>query len=257
MRSLLRLALVAVLLIACQAPKSMLPLPSLDGTAWILTGLTGRTLAEGAKPTLRFESGRVVGSDGCNRYSGQYTTEKQAFKVVPPIASTQMACAAQTTMEQAREYVEALSVAASYRVEGEQLQLLAASGGVLATFAPQPVGLANTTWRVDGLNNGRGGVASLVADTEITVEFASDGQATGSSGCNRWNASYDAESPRIKFGVPTLTRKICPAQAVMDQEQQFLQSLAGVATSRIEGDRLELRNADGALVVTLHREGAD
>ena len=111
MRSLLRLAPVAVLLVACQASNSMLPLPSLDGTAWILTGLTGRTLAEGAKPTLRFESGRVAGSDGCNRYSGQYTTEKQAFKVVPPIASTQMACAAQTTMEQAREYVEALSVA--------------------------------------------------------------------------------------------------------------------------------------------------
>jgi heat shock protein HslJ len=257
MRSLLRVALVAVLLVACQAPSSMLPLPSLDGTAWILTGLTGRTLAEGAKPTLRFESGRVAGSDGCNRYTGQYTTEKQAFKVVPPIASTQMACAAQTTMEQARAYVEALSVAASYRVEGEQLQLLAASGGVLATFAPQSMGLASTAWRLGGLNNGKGGVASLVPDSAITIEFANDGQASGSSGCNRWNASYKVEGSSIKFGVPALTRKICPVPAVMDQEQQFLQSLAVVATVRVEGDRLELRDAGGALVMTLDREGAD
>jgi heat shock protein HslJ len=235
----------------------MRPLPSLDGTAWTLTGLTGRTLAEGAKPTLRFESGRVSGSDGCNRYSGQFTTEKQAFKVVPPIASTQMACADPATMEQARAYIEALSVAASYHVKAEQLRLLAASGGVLATFAPQPTGLANTAWRVRGLHNGKGGVQTSVGDTAITIEFANDGQASGASGCNRWNASYQVEGSSIKFGVPTLTRKICPEQSVMDQEQQFLQSLSRVATAQVEGDHLELRDGSGALVITSDREGRD
>jgi heat shock protein HslJ len=43
----------------------------------------------------------------------------------------------------------------------------------------------------------------------------------------------------------------------MAQEQQFLQALAGVATARIEGDRLELRDTTDAIVMTLSREGSD
>ena len=42
----------------------------------------------------------------------------------------------------------------------------------------------------------------------------------------------------------------------MEQEQQFLQALQGVATARIDGDRLELRTGQGALAATLVREPA-
>jgi heat shock protein HslJ len=171
-----------------------------------------------------------------------------------------MACAATATMEQARAYIEALSVAASYRVKGEQLQLLAASGRrARHVWPPQPVGLANTAWRVDGLNNGKG--ASRASCPTARSRFRcsqSDGQASGSSGCNRWNASYDAESPRVKLRRADPHAQDLPgAGGHGPRSSSFLQSLAGVATSRIEGDRLEFRNADGAIVVTLHREGAD
>jgi len=43
---------------------------------------------------------------------------------------------------------------------------------------------------------------------------------------------------------------------VMEQEQQFLKALETVATVSQEGNRLELRRADGALAVTLAREPA-
>jgi len=89
------------------------------------------------------------------------------------------------------------------------------------------------------------------------IEFAADGQASGSSGCNRWNASYTTEGKGVRFGAPAVTRKMCPVQAVMEQEQRFLQGLDGVATARIEGDRLELRNAADAIVMTLYREDSD
>jgi heat shock protein HslJ len=39
----------------------------------------------------------------------------------------------------------------------------------------------------------------------------------------------------------------------MEQEQAFLQALTRVATMRMEGDRLELRAADGALMVAARR----
>lgn len=48
--------------------------PSLDGTAWVLTSLAGRT-ARGPAGTGRFENGRVQGTDGCNRFSSTYTTK--------------------------------------------------------------------------------------------------------------------------------------------------------------------------------------
>jgi heat shock protein HslJ len=45
---------------------------------------------------------------------------------------------------------------------------------------------------------------------------------------------------------------MCPQPAgLMEQEQQFLKALQTVATARFEGDRLELRTADGAMAATL------
>ena len=41
----------------------------------------------------------------------------------------------------------------------------------------------------------------------------------------------------------------------MGQEAQYLKALATAATYRLDGDQLELRNADGALAVTLSAVG--
>mgnify|MGYP001019365043 CR=1 FL=1 len=46
------------------------------------------------------------------------------------------------------------------------LQLLGADGAVLATLVSQPTSLAGTSWRATGINNGKGGVASLPDRTE-------------------------------------------------------------------------------------------
>jgi heat shock protein HslJ len=46
---------------------------------------------------------------------------------------------------------------------------------------------------------------------------------------------------------------MCAAPGVMEQEQAFLQALTRVATMHMEGDRLELRAADGALMVSARR----
>jgi len=55
---------------------------------------------------------------------------------------------------------------------------------VLATFAMQSQLLAGSSWRAMGINNGKGGVASLVAGTNVTLVFAADGEASGSAGSN-------------------------------------------------------------------------
>jgi heat shock protein HslJ len=249
---------IAALAAACGSTPATHSLPSLDGTAWVLEDLTGRTLIEGPRPTLQFTADRLSGTDGCNRFSGRYTVAGRTFKVVPPLASTQKACLA-AVEEQARAYLDALTVAGSYQLAEGKLRLIAASGAPLATFSAQSSELANTSWRVTGINNGRGAVAGVDtgAGVGVTVEFGSDGQVSGWAGCNRWSATYTTEGSNLRFGAATATGKVCDEPGVMAREQDFLNALAMVRAARAEGDRLELRTEDGAMALVLYREGSD
>jgi heat shock protein HslJ len=159
--------------------------------------------------------------------------------------------------EQARAFIEALTVAGSYRLADGQLQLIAAGGTPLATFVAQSTELAATSWRVQAINNGRGAVAGALDGVEVTVQFGDDGRASGSAGCNRWHASYTARGSSLKFGPAATTRRVCAEQGVMEQEQHFLDALATVSEARAEGERLELRTAQGAMALVLYREGGD
>lgn len=255
MRSHFRLAVASLalgaLVSACTAMSPVADAPGLDGTAWVLSTLPGHTLTADTPVTLRFDAGRASGTDGCNRYSRPYSVQAGTLDFGPGGASTQMACPPQV-MQRAAAYTSSLDAVRGYRVESGQLQLLGADGTVLATLAPQPQGLAGTSWRVTGYNNGRQAVVSVLRDTAITMEFPGDGKVGGSAGCNRYSGTYMSVGDSLSFGPAATTRMMCAEpESIMEQEQQFLNALATVAKARQEGDRLELRTADGALAVSL------
>lgn len=228
---------------------------TLEGTAWVLSQLPGRSLVARSNVTLQFEAGKVAGSDGCNRYSGAYVVNGEAL-LVEPLAGTQMACVPEL-MEQAAAYTRALNEARSFRRSGKQLQLLGADGELRATLDAQSTELAGTSWRVMAYNNGKGAVASLVQGTTVTVVFGAEGRVSGSAGCNRYTAGYGADGANLKFTPAAATRKLCPQPAgVMEQEQAFLQALTTVATARVDGNRLTLRTAAGAIAANLERAPA-
>jgi heat shock protein HslJ len=132
--------------------------------------------------------------------------------------------------------------------------LLSSDGSVAAVFAAQNESLTGRTWRVTGLNNGRQGVVSVLDGSSLTMEFAADGKVTGSAGCNRFHAAYTHEGPKMSISAVAATRRTCvKPEGVMEQEHQLLKALETVSTARAEGDRLELRAADGALAVELVR----
>lgn len=245
---------LALLLAGCAAMTAAPEPPPLDGTAWVLALLPGRTPTGGQPATLRFGDGRAQGSDGCNRYTVPYAARGAALEVGPRGAGTQMACAPEV-MQQAEAFNAALNAARSYRVAGRSLQLLDAGGAVLATFAAQSTTLAGTSWRVTAINNGKGAVASVRSGSTVTLEFDDKGHAGGSAGCNRFVTRYEREDARLRFAAPAATRRICAEEGVMEQERQFLEALQSVATMRIEGRRMELRRADGALALTLSEGG--
>ena len=113
--------------------------------------------------------------------------------------------------------------------------------------------LGGSEWEISAYNNGRGGVRTLVAATRMSIAFGEDGTVSGSSGCNTFSGSYFADGATIEIGPVVLTKKMCAAEEVMEQEEQFLAALGNSAMYEIRGDRLQFRNAEGALQVDLSR----
>ena len=109
---------------------------TLENTYWKLMRLGGEAVAvaDGQREPhfiLQPEQKRVAGSGGCNRLIGSYTLdgEKLAFG---QMASTKMACTEGMDVEQA--FHTALGKVASWRIDGETLELFDASGTLVAQF---------------------------------------------------------------------------------------------------------------------------
>jgi heat shock protein HslJ len=119
----------------CSSVQQNAEPPSLDGTAWVLSDLPGRSLLSGQPATLQFQAGKVMGTDGCNRYTAPYTSQGGALEVSPG-AMTRMACP-EDRMQQADAFMAALTGAKPYRVGSGKLDLLGADGAVLATLTKQ------------------------------------------------------------------------------------------------------------------------
>lgn len=245
----------SVVLAACAPLSPDVDPVDLDGTTWVLSSLPGRSLLPDVVATARFEGGRVQGTDGCNRYTAPYTTTGSSLRVGARGPATRMACPP-AVMRQAEAFIGALVRAGAYRVVDGRLQLASTDGTVLATLSAQPRSLAGTSWRVTGYNNGKQAVVGVLAGTDLTMAFSTDGKVSGSAGCNNFTAPYSGEGRTLALGPVAATRKICATpERVMEQERQFLQALATAASARFEGRRLELRTAAGALAVALVREG--
>lgn len=238
----------------CSSPSSTPQTPPLDGTSWILSSLPGRTLVGEEKVTAQFSDGRVFGSDGCNRYSTSVFIDGSSIIVGPRGPSTMMACPPEV-MEQADAFMAAMFGSMTYRAIDGRLELVGSDGAVRATFAAQSTALAGTTWEAIAINNGRGAVTGLVADTSVTMSFDSEGKLSGSGGCNRYTATWTQEGSSMRLSAPASTRRMCPEEGVMEQEQAFFAAMQTVSTMRFEGDRLEMRTADDALALMMQRSG--
>jgi heat shock protein HslJ len=224
---------------------------SVKNTRWSLVNLPNQPLVADALITLNFDNDNVTGSDGCNRYNASYTLNADNININKNVASTMMACP-EPIMRQTSSYISALTQATGYKIETEQLILLDKTGKPLATFKKQNVQLSGTSWQVTNINNGKQAVTSLIADSKLTSVFGTDGKLSGSAGCNNYTANYKIEAKKVKIGTIIATRKMCAKPTgVMQQEVLFLKALATAATYDVEGKRLELHTADGALAVML------
>ncbi len=198
------------------------------------------------------EDGILSGNAGCNSYSAGFEVEGENI-VIGPAASTEMFCAEpEGLMDQETLYLAAIQNAATYRIDGDRLELRDAEGALQASYqAAESTALPGTAWRLLFHNNGQEAMVSTIIGTEITALFSEDGQISGSSGCNDYTGSYETEDDAITIGPLALTRKLCSdPEGIMEQEAQYIAALQNAATFKIDGDQLDIRDADGSGVAS-------
>jgi putative lipoprotein len=109
---------------------------SLENTYWKLTNLGGTqvTVAPGVRELhLILNSGtrRAGGLSGCNQFGGSYEIRGDQL-ILGPMAGTLMACPGGMEMEQ--KFLDALKRVKSYKLIGNQLELLDETGNAVARF---------------------------------------------------------------------------------------------------------------------------
>lgn len=130
-----------------------------------------------------------------------------------------------------------------------------------------PFFAANEGWGADALE-GTGWVLVAMDEGPIALEpgptlrVGTEGELSGSAGCNRYRAPAILGDGTISVGPLALTRMLCPAPQ-MALETAFVAALEDVQRWRREGDTLELTGDEGRVRLVFRRaatadeEGAD
>ena len=237
----------------------MRTMTTLEGRRWRLVSWRAADGSREAVPpdveaTALFEDGAVTGRGGCNGLRASYELAGGRL-AIGPVASTMMACA-EPAMRVESGYHAGLARVAAMRVTEDTLELLDDEGDIVLAFAAAAVTpLVGTGWTATGINNGRGGVVSLVEGTAVTATFDADGRVAGSGGCNPYTGGYRVEGTAVTIREVASTLRFCLGpEGVMDQEAAFLAALGRATRWALDGPRLDLRDDDGALQVAFVEE---
>src|SRR5262245_29887728 len=83
--------------------------------------------------TAKFEDGTVTGNTGCNSFNGPYALDGQNI-TIGPLASTLAACPTPELSTQETNYLNALQLAKTFQVTGDQLDLFREGGTYAVSF---------------------------------------------------------------------------------------------------------------------------
>jgi len=87
----------------------------------------------GVTMTAKFEDGTVSGNTGCNSFNGPYEIDGQNI-TIGPLASTLAACPTPELSTQETNYLNALQLAKTFQVTGDQLDLFREGGTYAVSF---------------------------------------------------------------------------------------------------------------------------
>jgi heat shock protein HslJ len=154
-------------------------------------------------------------------------------------------------MEQEANFLAALERAAVYQVQGDRLEFRDDEGALqVQLVSPAERTLEGTSWELLFYHNGgegdTAGFVSVLAGTQLTAEFGSEGQLNGFAGCNNFSTSYQTEGQSILVSPIVVTMMFCAEpEGLMDQEGAYLAALEAAKTYTFTSDGLEMFADDG------------
>ena len=107
---------------------------SLVNTYWRLVELNGGPVLPGKDRELHMmmkSTDQLSGYAGCNQFTGALNVTDTSL-AIGPVAATRMMC--EGTMEQEREFLQALENASSYMISGEDLSVGDGHGAITMRF---------------------------------------------------------------------------------------------------------------------------
>jgi heat shock protein HslJ len=258
----LPIALLApLILIACanEEPPATGPAWN-DGVVWVLDADSVALLEPEAPPTANvtivFDGGDLSGNAGCNTYGGTYQADGSDLTIHVG-AMTEMACE-EPLMALEAAFLAALGDVTTFHETVDGLTLT--GGATTLTFATEPpaepLPLTGTTWVLTSIATGDA-VSSTVAGTEVSLDLADDGQASGTAGCNRFSGGYEVDGTSLGFGPLAATKMFCDEEGVMEQEQSVFAALEASRSFTIDGSTLTLADESGAMLLTFEGSPAE
>lgn len=229
-------AIVAVVVAGClPGPGDDNASDGLSGTSWTVMSVAGTATIPDARPTMAFAvDGTVVGSDGCNQYSGPFRTNGQEI-TVGQLTSTLIGCALPLGA-QAQAFNQALAGALTWRRTETGALELQGHGDVVAEPAidipatsDAATNLVGTAWVLEELDG------STLVDTFPTITFGGDGSVAGSAGCNTFSGAYAVDGTSLGVGPLGATKMGC-ADPTMFVESAFLAALRDVTGWSVRPD---------------------
>jgi heat shock protein HslJ len=226
--------------------------PALRDTEWLLTSLNGESLLEGTRITLNLAGEGFDGLAGCNNYGGEYEAADGGGLRFGFFSVTAMACPSpEGIMEQEQAYIDALTEASTYRLEGNRLEIQDVAGGTILLFARKeefatdPGDLAGTAWRLVSIDGERFGGGSA-----FTLAFYSGTILGGQAGCRDYLAAYQASGDDLNLLFEAMFDANCRVEdADLEQEGEFLGVMAPEADLRLAEEQLEIYGERGGVLV--------
>ena len=86
------------------------------------------------------------------------------------------------------------------------------------------------------------------------IVFDAEGRVSGSASCNRMTGSYTVDGGALTLSPLAVTRRMCVAEALMEQEARVLEALGEVGGWRIERELLVLTDRDGGPLFRASRQ---
>lgn len=112
-------------------------------------------------------------------------------------------------------------------------------------------GLQNGEWRVTQI-----GGDVVPQDSAPIMSFTADGRFQGSTGCNRFNSTYELDGNLLAMTNVATTRRACDA-GTMQQERRFLEAISFIEKASLEDGGVLVLSGNGQRLVAVRNQGSN